>query len=82
MYRGHFNGHISSFLTRRHNPRGHFEDTKDEKIDLWEDVVGVEEFDEICKEDSIDIKENLIIADDIRDMEYCCEQCDYTSTII
>ena len=88
MYVGHFNGYISSFLTRRHNPRGQFEDTKDEEIDLWEDVdekedvVGVEEFDVIFKEENIDIKENLIITDEARNIEYCCEQCDYTTTLI
>ena len=68
MYGGHFIGHISLFLTRRHNPRGQFEDTKDEEIDLWEDVdekedvVGLEEFYELYKEEKIDIKDNLIIT--------------------
>ena len=88
MYGGHSNGYISSFLTRRHNPRGQFEDTKDEEIDLWEDVdekedvVGVEEFDVINKEETIDIKDNLITTDEARDNEYTFEQCDYTTNII
>ena len=38
LYGFNFNDYISSFLTRRHNPRGQFEDTKDEEIDPLEDV--------------------------------------------
>ena len=73
---------------RRLDPRGQFKDTKAEEIDLWEDVddkedvVGVEEFDIIGKEETIDIKENLIITDEARDFEYSCQQCDYETTII
>ena len=88
MYGGHFNDYISSFLTRRHDPRGQFEDTKDEEIDPLEDVdkkvdvVGVEELGVICKEETIEIKDNVIITDEARDSEYCCERCDYTTTIL
>ena len=73
MYGGHFNDYISSFLTRSHNPRAQFEDTKEEEIDHWEDVdekyegelSGVN-----CKEEIIDIKDNPIIIDETGDNEY------------
>ena len=77
----HFNDYISSFLTRRHNPRGQFEDTKDEEIELWEDVDEMEDVVGV-EEETIDIKENLIITDEARENKYCCEQCDYTTTSI
>ena len=50
---------------------------------MWtkkEDVVGLEEFDIIGKEETIDIKENIIIIDEAWDIEYSCEQCDYKTT--
>ena len=73
---------------RRLDPRGQFKDTKAEEIDLWEDVdekedmVRGEEFDIIGKEETIDIKENLIIIEKTQDIEYSCEQCDYKTTNI
>ena len=81
-------GENTSSEVRRLDPRGQFKDTKVEEINLWEDVdekedvVGVEEFDIIGKEETIDIKENLIIIDEAQDIEYSCEQCDYKTTNI
>ena len=73
---------------RRLNPRCQFEDIKAEEIDIWEDVdekedvVRVKEFDIIGNKDTLDIKENHIIIEETRDIEYSCGQCDYKTTNI
>ena len=77
---GHFNDYISSFLTRRHDPRGQFEDTGKVEIDLWEhvdereDVEGVEVSDGNIKRETIDIKENFTISDETQETE-CRDVC-------
>ena len=40
-------------------------------------MMRVEEFDL-----TLDIKENLIIIDETRDIEYSCQQCNYKATNI
>ena len=77
MYVGHFNGYISSFLTRRHNTRAQFQDTKDEEIHLREDLdenYEGELYGVNYKEEIIDIKDNPIIIEETGDNE-CRDGC-------
>ena len=80
MYGSHFNGYTSSFLTRRHDTRGYFEDTRKEEIDLSEyvdekkDVEIVELSGVDFKEEILDIKDNLIINDETGCRDDCLSQ--------